>query len=145
MPGALAGYLATIRHELETAGLEERFTLTGEVFDMPLRYRELDLAVVPSRSEGQSLVVLEAWASGVPVIATRSGGPADMIEDGVNGLLVPPADPLALADALRRLIEDASLRRRLSEAGRQTVEKRFDARESDRAVQGVVDEILAYR
>jgi glycosyltransferase involved in cell wall biosynthesis len=68
-----------------------------------------------------------------------------MIEDGVNGILVPAADPAAIAVALQRLIDDADLRRRLSDAGRRTVEQRFDARGSDRAVQAVVETALAGR
>jgi glycosyltransferase involved in cell wall biosynthesis len=86
---------------------------------------ESHVFVLPSRYENLPLGVLEAMACARPVVAARVGGVAEMVEDGVEGLLVPPEDPHALALALRRLLEDAPLRRRMGEAGRARVLGRF--------------------
>jgi glycosyltransferase involved in cell wall biosynthesis len=73
--------------------------------------------VVPSRSEGTPRVLVEARSFGCPVVATRVGGIPTSVEDGVDGLLVPPDDPGALADALARLADDGELRARLVAGG----------------------------
>ncbi len=84
--------------------------------DLPMLYQDADLFVLPSRSgEGFGLVALEAMASGLPVLATSSGGVIDIVKDGVNGRLVPPNDVPALAEALTQLVEDAPLRSELAE------------------------------
>jgi glycosyltransferase involved in cell wall biosynthesis len=70
-------------------------------------------------------VLLEAMATGIPVVSTRLSGIPEMIRDDVDGLLVPPGNPEALADALERLADDAALADRLGLAGRQTVADRF--------------------
>jgi glycosyltransferase involved in cell wall biosynthesis len=81
----------------------------------------LDLFALPSRSDSFGLVLLEAWANGLANVAYRAGGIADVIRHGADGLLAPSGDVAALAEALGRLIADASLRRRLGEAGRERV------------------------
>ena len=86
---------------------------------------ESHVFVLPSRYENLPLGVLEAMACARPVVAARVGGVAEMVEDGVEGLLVDPDDPHVLALALRRLNEDAPLRKRLGEAGRARVAGRF--------------------
>jgi glycosyltransferase involved in cell wall biosynthesis len=73
--------------------------------------------VLPSRHEPMGIVNLEAMAAGKAVVASRVGGVPELVEDGQNGLLVPPDDPDALALALRRLASDAALSRRLGECG----------------------------
>ena len=74
--------------------------------------------VLPSRSEGLPRVVIEAFCRGRPVIGARAGGIPDIVADGVSGVLVPPEDPVALADALVRVLSDAELQRRLAEGAR---------------------------
>jgi glycosyltransferase involved in cell wall biosynthesis len=69
---------------------------------------------------------MEAMAAGLPVVASRLSGIPELVTDGVSGLLVPPADPVALADALQRLAGDPELRARLGDAGRATVLRDFD-------------------
>jgi glycosyltransferase involved in cell wall biosynthesis len=86
---------------------------------------ESHVYVLPSRYENLPLGLLEAMACARPVVATRVGGVAEMVDDGVEGLLVDPDDPHVLALALRRLNEDAPLRKRLGEAGRARVAGRF--------------------
>ncbi len=79
---------------------------------------ETDVFLLPSILEGQPLVIVEAMAYGCPIVSTNVGGIPELITDGVNGLLCPPANPQSLAEKLRMLIEDASLRERLGRAAR---------------------------
>jgi glycosyltransferase involved in cell wall biosynthesis len=89
--------------------------------------READALVLPSWIEGLPLVVLEAMAHAKPVVATAVGGTPEAVVDGETGLLVSPRDAPALEAALARLLDDAGLRRRLGEAGRDRVERHFHA------------------
>jgi len=102
------------------------FTPHLPVTEIVTLHRKALCAVVPTRGfENFPYTVLEAMACGNPVIATRCGGPAEIITHDVDGLLVPPGRPPLLAQAIQRLISDTELRRRLSSQARQTVEKRF--------------------
>ena len=96
-------------------GVAPRVTFAGFLARdlLPPVYQRADLFVLPSLSESCAMALLEALACGLPVVATRVGGITEHVEDGVNGLLVPPRDPAALARALRRRITDPSLRRAL--------------------------------
>lgn len=87
--------------------------------------RALDVFVLSSRSEGFSLSTVQAMACGVPVVATRCGAPEEIVEEGVTGLLAPPADPAALADAVLRLARDPGVRQRMGRAGRDRVLARY--------------------
>jgi glycosyltransferase involved in cell wall biosynthesis len=80
-------------------------------------FADADVLCLPSRSEGTPRVLVEARAFGCPVVASRVGGVPSSVDDGVDGLLVPPGDPVALAGALARLIDDQALRTRLQAAG----------------------------
>lgn len=93
-------------------------------------YKSADILVLPStivdgQTEGLGVVLLEAMASGVPVIGSNTGGITDIIEDGVNGLLVPADEPQALADAIIRILENSDLAERFRKAGLETVRERF--------------------
>jgi glycosyltransferase involved in cell wall biosynthesis len=94
--------------------------------------QEADVVVSPSvpmsngKSEGIPVALMEAMASGKPVVASGVAGIPELIDDEVSGLLVPPGDTARLADALERLHGSAELRRRLGEAGRQKVLRDFD-------------------
>jgi glycogen(starch) synthase len=89
------------------------------------RYRRAAACVLPSLWENFPYALLEAMSCGVPVIGTRTGGVPELIEDGVSGLIVPPADPTALTEALCRLLQNSGLRQRMGHAARQRVEERF--------------------
>lgn len=88
-------------------------------------YAAADIFALPSTGEGYSLVFLEAMAFGKPVVGAACGGPTDLIQDGINGLLVPPGHAPALAQALSRLLGDAALRAKLGRHGAEIVRKNF--------------------
>ena len=91
---------APLEDSIRAAGLESHFSLIGFRTDVANLLRSSDLFVLPSLAEGFSLSIVEALAAGLPVIATRVGGAAEIIQDGREGFLVPPADPEALAQAV---------------------------------------------
>lgn len=100
-----------------------------------------DLVVVPSLSEAFGLVAAEAMALGRPVVATRVGGLPEVVVDGQTGLLVEPGDPAALADGVRRLLDDHGLAARLGAAGQTRARERFDARRMVAAYVDLIDEL----
>lgn len=93
---------------------------------MPALYRSAQIYVQPSRFEGMSNAILEAMACGLPILSTSIGANRGVIENGVNGILVPPDDAAALCTELTRLIEDASLRATLRQGARAKAESHFD-------------------
>lgn len=100
-------------------------------------YQRAALVVCPSRREGFGFAAHEAMAYGRPVVATRVGGLADAVEDGVTGLLVPPRDPPALRAALERLLDDPELRRRMGDAGRARAREHFSVGAATRALEAL--------
>lgn len=118
-----------LRREVEAAivqgGIGDRVWLAGERSDVPDVMRGLDLFVLPSQAEGISNTILEAMASGLPVVATDVGGNAELVAAGETGLLVPAADDEALANAIARYATEPSLRSLHGLAGRQRVEAAF--------------------
>jgi glycosyltransferase involved in cell wall biosynthesis len=112
---------ATLEAECQARGLTDVVTFLGMRQDVADLLAASDLSVLPSLLEGLGLVVLEAMVMRCPVVATRSGGIVELMEDAVHGLLVPPADAEALAAALARVMTDGQLRAALIEAGYQHV------------------------
>jgi glycosyltransferase involved in cell wall biosynthesis/GT2 family glycosyltransferase len=96
-----------------------------ELFEL---YRQADIFVLPTMGETYGLVLCEAMASGLPVVATNVGAIPELVEDGVTGLLVPPHSPTALADALRTLIREPDLRRSMGERGLKLAHRDHDAK-----------------
>jgi glycosyltransferase involved in cell wall biosynthesis len=106
-------------------GVAPRVRFLGWRTDASALYRAADLCIFPSRYEPLGNVVIQAWAHGLPVVAAASKGPAALIADGENGLLVPIDDPDALAKGVRRLMDDPALRTRLAQSGAARVESAF--------------------
>jgi L-malate glycosyltransferase len=104
-----------------------------------------DVFVLSSVWEGMSNGLLEAMAAGRPVVATRVGGNPEVIVDGESGLLVPPRDPQALADAVLRLLRDPELARRMGAAASRRVEAEFTLPRMVHRLECLYDELLAQR
>jgi glycosyltransferase involved in cell wall biosynthesis len=140
--GPLQGAIETLAAKL---GLADAVRFLGPHDDVREVIAAADVLAAPSLSEGFGLSVVEAMAMAVPVVASRTGGFAEIVDDGHSGLLVPPRDPNALATALAHLLDDANLRRRVGAQGRATAEARFDVRASARAIERIYERALAAR
>ena len=110
---------------LSEAGVRDLAWLAGERADVTGMLQGLDCFVLPSLAEGVSNTILEAMATGLPVVATHVGANGKLVEDGVTGRLVPPADSDALAHAMIDYFRNPSMARQHGRAGRQVVERRF--------------------
>jgi len=113
------------REEVRSLGCEDIVRFLGFRRDLPDVIAAADLVVLPSVAEAFGLVVAEALYLGTPVVATNVGGIPEIVEDGVDGVLVPPADSTALVDAIVSLLGDSARRRRFASAGRERVRERF--------------------
>ena len=124
-------------------GITDRVQLLGFQQETLRIIAAMDALVLPAtRPEGLGGVLLEAMAVGVPVIATRLGGPLEIIEDRVSGLLVEPRQPAQLAHALAELLDDPQLGQAIGGAGRQVVEQRFDAARTTAQIQQIYASLL---
>jgi len=119
----------TLAREL---GIADRVTLTGRLprEELVRLYNACEVFVSPSLYEGFGLPAAEAMACGAPVVATTAGAFPEVIEDGQSGLLVPPRDAAALADAIERLMKDSYVRRKLGQAARRRISEHFSWRET---------------
>jgi sugar transferase (PEP-CTERM/EpsH1 system associated) len=115
----------TLERRIEKLELTGRVHLLGHRNDVPAVLREIDLFVLPSLAEGMSNTVLEAMATGLPVVATRTGGTPELVVHGVTGTLVPVGDAAALAAALEVYRREPHLRELHGKAGRQRAVEDF--------------------
>ena len=122
--------------------LEDSVWLAGDRDDIPDLLACMDVFVLPSLGEGISNTVLEAMATGLPVIATRVGGNPELVQDGVTGLLVPVADVPALAAAIVALVDDPARCDQMGRAAVQRVTTDFEWERTVSAYLGVYDELL---
>jgi glycosyltransferase involved in cell wall biosynthesis len=122
--------------QIKHLGLEHHVRLVGFRPDILSLLKGLDLFVMSSISEGLGTSILDAMAASKAVVATTTGGIPEVVEDGVTGVLVPPHNAPALAEAILRLLKDAPLRRRMGEAGLARVHGQFN-------VDRMIDETLA--
>jgi glycosyltransferase involved in cell wall biosynthesis len=106
-------------------GLTSVFHFAGFHPDISSYMRSFDMFALPSLSEGLSSAILEAMAASLPIVATEVGGIPELVTHGDNGLLVPPADPAALARAIQQLAEDPQESLRMGQQGRSLIEERF--------------------
>ena len=123
-------------------GLRNKITFTGFVEDIADLYRALDLVVIASQEEGFNRTLIEAMAVAKPVVATDSGGPLEIIQEGKTGFLVPCRNPEALAKKILRLIDDPKLASELGVNGRQRVEKHFSIEKNVKAIEGVYSSLV---
>ena len=128
---------------LGEAGLAQQAWLPGNRADVPRIMRGLDLFVLPSLAEGISNTILEAMASGLPVVATAVGGNPELVEDGSTGTLVAPADPEGMAAALRIYAENPGLCRSRGQAALEAIERKYGMDAMMNAYLAVYDNLLA--
>jgi glycosyltransferase involved in cell wall biosynthesis len=138
-----AEQLAPLETLRDSMGIAQRCHFLGFRRSTPELYRNFDVFVSSSRSEGLSLAFLEAMATGLPVVATRSGGPQEVIEPDVNGVLVPIEDPDSLAEALLRTLQSPEFRTRVGAAARQRVVHSFSLEAVLRQYAGLYEKLLA--
>ncbi len=120
--GALRG---TLERRIADLGLDSQVLLQGPSDQVPELLAAADAFILPSSLEGMSNAILEAMASGLPVIALRVGGNPELVQDGVTGLLCDPGDGAGLAAAIDRLTRDEQYRQALGQAARQRAETEF--------------------
>lgn len=131
--------LAALRQKAQAAGIADQVWLPGSRNDIADFLRSLDIFCMSSLAEGTPGSALEAMASGLPVVGTRVGGLPEVIDEGVTGALVPPADPAAMAAALARYIEDPAVARLHGIAGRERVLNRYNMPAMVAAYQSMYD------
>lgn len=137
--GELRGELV---RQCRSLGIEDAVHFTGWREDIPDILASVDLFVLPSLGEHFGRVLIEAMAMGKPIVATDSGGVPEIVIHGETGLLVPPAQPEALADAVLMLLQDPSRAERLGAAGRRRAEREFSLSRHAEAVEALYVELL---
>ena len=137
------GFEARYRRLARELGVENAVIFAGPVPQASLLMGDCDIICMPTvpigrdSGEGFGLVMAEAMAAGVPVVATSCGAPPEVIEDGVSGLLVPPRDSDALAGAIQRLLEDEGRRKAFGRAAQRRIQEHFDIRRTAEAMEKV--------
>lgn len=131
-----------LRREADMLGLAHAVTFAGHVSRVARVYRALDVAVLPSLSEGMPNAALEAMLHGLPVVASHVGGVPEVVRDGETGLLVPPGDETQLAAALVALCADVERRKALGARGRERVLGHFAPHQRAERILGLYHELL---
>ena len=123
-------------------GLTDRIFLVGHQDDAKSWISAFNIFVLSSQWEGMPNVLLEAMAAGKPVVATRVGGIPEVVVEGETGLLVPPGDPGALANAISEMLSDPDRAKRMGEVGRQRVIDQFDIKTTVKLTEALYDQLL---
>ena len=142
-PGEDAAYVPYLERQASNLGLGEKVRFCGPRSDAAALLPGFDVLLHPSHHEALPRVLIEALQAGVPVVAAAAGGSAEVIEDGVCGLLVPPRDPEALAAAAARLLGDEGLRSACIAAGTERARVRFGIETMARRIEAIYAELLA--
>jgi glycosyltransferase involved in cell wall biosynthesis len=132
---------SSFERQARDLGVMHNFLFLGRRSDIPEILASCDIAVLPSRAEGLPNAVLEYMAAGLPVIASRVGGNAELVQDGVTGILVPAEDWAALL----KLLSEPSLARRLGQAGREFTVQNFSFERLVRDVDALYTELLSHQ
>lgn len=130
-------------NDRESRGLTKDVIITGFRNDVDRALASFDVYALTSRTEGFPLSLLEAMASGLPIVATRCGGPQEILDDGITGLLVENGSIEEIAGSIARLRADEALRRRLGAAARTAVNERFTVDAQVRAYEKVYEDSLS--
>jgi sugar transferase (PEP-CTERM/EpsH1 system associated) len=133
---------AQLKAMSERSGLAARVHFAGQQDDVRTWLAAMDVFVLSSDWEGLSNAMLEAMAAGLPIVATAVGGTPMGVVDGITGLLVPPRDPVALAEAIACLLRDPNLRHQMGQAGRERVAAQFDIATTVRCTEALYQRLL---
>jgi glycosyltransferase involved in cell wall biosynthesis len=135
----------TLHRWVRQAGLEERFVFTGHTNQVARYLRQMDVFTLPSYREGLPVSILEAMATGLPVVASDIRGCREAVVAGETGLLVPPKDAAALTQAVLALLANPELARRMGEAGRRRALALYDRRVAQRRYVAAIEAMLGDR
>ncbi|MCM8784199.1 MAG: glycosyltransferase family 4 protein [Candidatus Omnitrophica bacterium] len=139
--GKIRNLLLRLIKDLE---MEKSVFLVSSISDKSLIFSLMDIFVLPSLEEGLGMVLLEAMAFGIPVVASNTGGISEIIQDGENGLLVLPRDEKGLGEAICRILEDDTLKNKLVFKGKQTIEEKFTLDNMVKETEDFYREILTF-
>jgi glycosyltransferase involved in cell wall biosynthesis len=117
---------AFLKEMIRQKQLQNQFIFLGQRYDIPVLLKIIDVFVLPSLWEGLPQVVLEAMAAGCPVVATNVCGTPEIIENGTNGLLVPPENARFLAEAITKILNDQTFRQKLIQNAHRTIDAKFN-------------------
>ncbi len=134
--------LEELKKQSQRLGVENRCLFVGFQRDLQKIFRAMDLFVLPSLTEGLPNVVLEAFSWAKPVVVTPVGGVPELVEEGVNGMFVPPQNSDLLAEAMTRILDEPQMRHKMGLAGFDTVKKDFGFVAQARKLERVYSEIL---
>jgi L-malate glycosyltransferase len=135
----------SLEHHIKHLRLEKHVILSGFRADVLSVHKAFDIFVMSSVTEGLGTSLLDAMACGKPIVATRTGGIPEVVEDGVTGSLVPPRDHAQMAEAIVRLLRDKDLRARMGAAGRARVCEKFTAERMIADTLAVYEKLLKQR
>jgi glycosyltransferase involved in cell wall biosynthesis len=130
-----------LEQEARTLGIAERVVFTGPRRDVPRLLAACDVSVMSSLKEGMSNTILESMAAGKPIVATRVGGNAELIQDGETGLLVPTRDPATLAAAVQKILIDPTLTKRMGLQAKSRIAQLFSVDAMVEATERLYDEL----
>ena len=136
-------YTEVIKNKIAESLFPHHFYLLGQRENIPEIMNELDILVLASKSEGLSRVVIEAMAVGKPIVATRCGGPEEIIVDNETGFLVPVGDTRAIAERVKLLIDDSELASQMGRKGRQRVKEHFSMEKYISSIEQVITKTIA--
>lgn len=134
-----------VKNEISALGLEDSVILLGSRGDVGEILKVMDVFILPSRWEGLPLALLEAMACGLPAVATRVAGSAEVVQEGATGLLVEPDDPEQLATAISKLLDSPGLRKEMGAMGRRRAMEYFDHRRMSRETFDLYRRLLEIR
>lgn len=137
--------LVTLENTVKDLGIDAYVSFIGMRHDVPEQLRHLDIFVLSSTTEGISLTLLEAMATGLPVVSTNVGGNPEVVIDGETGYIVPPQNPDEMYCKLLNLIEDKNLRQKMGEKGRDRVLSHFSVNETARQYEELYRSLMRKR
>jgi glycosyltransferase involved in cell wall biosynthesis len=137
-------YRAELEQMSDRFGLTEQVKFVGYKSQAEVRQylQQTDIFVLPSFAEGVPVVLMEAMAAGIPVVATQIAGISELVEEGISGYLVPPGDPVSLAQRIEILLGDHQLREQFGASGRLKVEQEFNLHEEVERLYRVMNSAL---